>query len=77
MRGHPARPRRQHRPFLGPFHAVAVGGSRSSVSSASVTRTPIVRVRRSDSPSLGLAMLSLPASQGVQGPPPGKSLCKT
>ena len=28
MRGHPARPRRQLRPFLGPFHAVAVGGSR-------------------------------------------------
>ena len=25
MRGQPARPRRQHRPFLGPFHAVAVG----------------------------------------------------
>ena len=33
--------------------------SRSSASSASVTRTPIVRVRRSDSPSRGLAMLSL------------------
>ena len=33
--------------------------SRSSASSAAVTRTPIVRVRRSDSPSRGLAMLSL------------------
>ena len=28
MRVHPARPRRQLRPFLGPFHAVAVGCSR-------------------------------------------------
>ena len=40
----------------------ACARSRSSASSASVTRTPIVRARRSDSPSRGLAMLSLPAA---------------
>ena len=44
--------------------------SRSSAASASVTRTPTVRPRRSSSPSRGLAMVSLPALQGVQGDRP-------
>ena len=39
--------------------------SRSSAASAAVTRTPTVCARRSSSSSRGLAMLSLPAFQGV------------
>ena len=44
--------------------------------SASVTRTPTVRVRRSSSPNRGLAMVSFPAPQGSRGIAPGLTVLR-